>query len=954
MGTRADQQLLIVVSVLEGRHFPKRHRHKIVVEARFDGELLATDPVDHKSQPDFVTELAWELDRRSLYQHRLQRTPIKLFCYAIDSLSLAKESVGYIILDLRSVQETKQTSKWYPLLSSKYTKSKPEIKIGIVLETDIKPQVEGFKAKEAPPRDGRMIEILPQPALDLNPKTLTAILNEEESYYQIGPPEYCTDFFMLSVTIAFATQLEQIHLCCGDRSLGSAEISFAGLLKGDKEINRNHVGVEGAFPLVAPNKAKLKVPPLPLELCPTVGVSVTLRKEGIHSQPSSPVKTELEPKSPVMQRIVSPHTVKSSIPEQRPRTVHTESMSPERSDSPPSRDQATENEVNSLQEEENKNIQNVMPDSGEEVGKQHLEQQAGAALYSKAHSSQPVKPSQDPASKLSDSASAPKISIPASAHHFCFALDIRSIGQLDVSFAINCIVRYSYPFFGTAAPIMTNPPVEVKRNMEVVFPQSYCAFDFAALPHQLQDTFFRLPLLVEVWHKDKMTKDLLLGVARLKLSNVLTAEKSRFLGPSGDQCWRQTYSERIPVVAAQGPNNKIAELYYSMTLEDYNFVKTQHVTVSDSSQNSNNVYQQQPDLSAKPVQASGPGPDTEPRETMEYKAALELEMWKEVQEDLFQNQLKQKELAHMQALAEEWKKRDREREALVKKKVLEYAVLEERLQKTLADLEKREQQLANGEVELQRLRKELQDDHDRGVREMQETTRRCTEDSVHQVELEKLKLNQLEQDKLRLQQQLHEAEQKYRLLEKEFHQYKEQQSSKPEIRLQSEINLLTLEKVEFERKLESATKSKLHYKQQWGRALKELARLKQREQENAMARLKKQQQELEHMRLRYLAAEEKEVAKTERQELEEIKNELNRLKLQEDKKESSDQRPLASGREAGDRARHPDEALDNYLARLIEERDTLLRTGVYTHEDRIISELDRQIRETMAKRGGQR
>lgn len=34
-------------------------------------------------------------------------------------------------------------------------------------------------------------------------------------------------------------------------------------------------------------------------------------------------------------------------------------------------------------------------------------------------------------------------------------------------------------------------------------------------------------------------------------------------------------------------------------------------------------------------------------------------------------------------------------------------------------------------------------------------------------------------------------------------------------------------KGELERKLESCTKSKLHYKQQWGRALKELARIKQ-------------------------------------------------------------------------------------------------------------------------------
>ena len=82
--------------------------------------------------------------------------------------------------------------------------------------------------------------------------------------------------------------------------------------------------------------------------------------------------------------------------------------------------------------------------------------------------------------------------------------------------------------------------------------------------------------------------------------------------------------------------------------------------------------------------------------------------------------------------------------------------------------------------------------------------------------------------------------------------------------------------MELERKLESVTKSKVHYKQQWGRALKELARLKQREQSEAKARLKREQQELEHMRLRYLAAEEKEVVKSERQQLDEIKGELNR------------------------------------------------------------------------------
>lgn len=50
----------------------------------------------------------------------------------------------------------------------------------------------------------------------------------------------------------------------------------------------------------------------------------------------------------------------------------------------------------------------------------------------------------------------------------------------------------------------------------------------------------------------------------------------------------------------------------------------------------------------------------------------------------------------------------------------------------------------------------------------------------------------------------------------------------------------------------------------------------QREQENALMRLKKQQAELEAMKLRYLASEQKEAVQQDRQELEDIRNELNR------------------------------------------------------------------------------
>ncbi|NXI61655.1 CE120 protein, partial [Anseranas semipalmata] len=968
---------------VSGRYFPKRPKYMLIVEAKFDGEQLATDPVEHTDQPEFATELAWELDRKALHQHRLQRTPIKLQCFALDPVSSAKENIGYIVLDLRAVQEKKQTPKWYPLLSNKYTKFKSEIQVGVVLETDSKALVDGFKAKEAPPREGRVSALLS----GLEPKSIVPVLNEEEGYHQIGPAECCRDYFVLSVTIAFATQLEQlvpstmklperqpefffyysllgndvtnepftdlinpnfeperasvrirstadvlqaylcaqsklqIHLCCGDQSLGSTEVPLSGLLKkGNMEIDQHPVAIEGVFVLVPPNRAKQKLPQLPLDMAPTVGVSVILQKESLNVQPLIPLNAPTGPKQPQKKVLSPPVSGKTEGLQQRSQDA------PSQTDhSSPAEDEATESEVESLKFEK-------------------------GTKRKKTADNAPVAASQpNPvgASSSSEPVSTQKIVIPAASHHFCFSIDLRSIHGLEVGFPVNCVLRYSYPFFGSAAPIMTSPPIEIRKNMEVFLPQSYCAFDFATTLHQLQDTFLRLPLLVELWHKDKTTKDLLLGIARLQLSNVLASEKTRFLGSNGEQCWRQTYNETVSVTAAQGSGNRIAELSYAITLEDYGLVKMHEVLVSDSSQGVGAGQQRH----ATCAQPRVPENQTEPRETLEYKAALELEMWKEMQEDIFENQLKKKEMAHMQALAEEWKKRDREREALVKKKVAEYTVLEEQLQKTLRDLDKRERQLFSAESELQRVKKELQAEHERNKQELQDSVRRAREECSHQVELERSKIKQLEEDKLRLQQQLYEAENKYKILEKEFQQYKEQQSSKPEIQLQSEINLLTLEKVELERKLESATKSKLHYKQQWARALKELARLKQREQENAMARLKKQQQELEHMRLRYLAAEEKELGKTDRQELEDIRNELNRLKQQEEeRKQLQDVRDNSAVRVGSPHSRKLNENMDDYLSRLIEERDTLLRTGVYNHEDHIVSELDRQIREAIAKR----
>lgn len=70
--------------------------------------------------------------------------------------------------------------------------------------------------------------------------------------------------------------------------------------------------------------------------------------------------------------------------------------------------------------------------------------------------------------------------------------------------------------------------------------------------------------------------------------------------------------------------------------------------------------------------------------------------------------------------------------------------------------------------------------------------------------------------------------------------------------------------------------------------------------------------------------------------------------VQQERLQSQEEAAMLAARERENIQRK--EELDNKIAKLIEERDTLLQTGVYTTEDRIIAELDRQIREAIASK----
>jgi centrosomal protein CEP120 len=100
------EKYLLVCSFLDGKNFPRRLKTQFIIEAKFDGEQLTTDPVEHSDNLEINQELAWELDKKTLHAHKLQRSVIKCNCYAIGSADSKKEMCGYFVLDVRSAPES--------------------------------------------------------------------------------------------------------------------------------------------------------------------------------------------------------------------------------------------------------------------------------------------------------------------------------------------------------------------------------------------------------------------------------------------------------------------------------------------------------------------------------------------------------------------------------------------------------------------------------------------------------------------------------------------------------------------------------------------------------------------------------------------------------------------------------------------------------------------------------
>ncbi|KAJ3045743.1 hypothetical protein HDV00_007869 [Rhizophlyctis rosea] len=1031
-------QHTVLITLFEGRYFVRRPGSKVYVQCRFNDEILTTDPVDHTPKPIWDTELAWDIDTKILGFLRSQRVRLKLICYTIDTQN-RREPLGYVMLDLRTAEaDLPAQEKWYQLVNSKQNGAfKPEIKLGFAVAPKGSDEARDFGAsaasgKENTTNDGGQkgaklgrtstgsevrdsrLQSTAKPSTAWTSISTLPIELMEGGFYQVGTGQ---DQWLFCITIAFAENLSVLTQRPDQKSHEDSEYYFYYTLMGNDISSERFSNI--SEPTFSSQRVSIRIRAsvanlqqflrdlgkIIIYLCcnsQVLGFADIPLTDLIWDEPADAV---------VVEKVYSMYNPKQELP------VSVDGKSPSVG-------------LSMAVTPEGRTAENVAADRSKTQAKggPSSEKTAGVeATQSAGKWMEPIIPEKVAEAAVSyqslterkeaDIPAPNLINYTSAAQHFGdhhrseegtsirwhqyrFAVDLRSVRDFHPK-AASIYFRYSYPPFGTSSPIITHPPLDILRTPhEVLLPHSFCAFEFVMGTDRLRTYLEAVPLVIEMWGKSPFSKDVLMGTVTIDLSRVLGMP--RVMEETG--AWLvQSLDEYVVVSSVGGEDGrirKVADLRVVFALEDFGMVEEQdednvmdahqqpewRTAVSEHHQPRSKrpsvLYQSsEPELPAEsPSSAADTPRSVAPsiHETPEYRVALQLELWKQEEERKFKEHLRNRENELMTRFSNEWKRREKEREAMMRRKIGEFRSLEGQMQRLVVDLEGREKKLVKGEEDLIRRKEELEREGARRVEEARDAARRLHDEFRHRMKIEKGKVAEAESARDGALKERDEIETKRQALETEVHRLRKEITSGNEAGLKAEVNQLVGEKMKLEKKVAGLEKSKRHYKSEWVNALRSLARAKKGWQMDLEERLEREREEVERWRVKVRGREELVGVEGEKRVLEDLRRELEMLKGGEGDGRGRGKDGGGGGMRledvgvveggggdvdwwtsllAGLKGSGPAVGRESFapevlkeVERLAKEREALIESGLYTRDDSLVRELDKRIRELLAAR----
>ncbi|ROT81315.1 hypothetical protein C7M84_025497 [Penaeus vannamei] len=118
-----------------GRGWRPKNGHTAIVTAKLGTHVVTTDPVALTSDPQFYTELSWELESQIIRRLKVDHVPIRVECHSISKRG-KQECLGYIIMPLATaVLGVESDPNWHKLLGGPSVphKKPPSIRLALCL-----------------------------------------------------------------------------------------------------------------------------------------------------------------------------------------------------------------------------------------------------------------------------------------------------------------------------------------------------------------------------------------------------------------------------------------------------------------------------------------------------------------------------------------------------------------------------------------------------------------------------------------------------------------------------------------------------------------------------------------------------------------------------------------------------------------------------------------------------
>ncbi|XP_072938365.1 uncharacterized protein [Epargyreus clarus] len=225
------------------------------------------------------------------------------------------------------------------------------------------------------------------------------------------------------------------------------------------------------------------------------------------------------------------------------------------------------------------------------------------------------------------------------------------------------------------------------------------------------------------------------------------------------------------------------------------------------------------------------------RDAIMQKFVEELEDWKERQQELFKCQLKRKEEYHLDLLAKEWAKKRVELECKLTKGIEQCRNLAGDLSRATEDFRLRGYRNTEREKKLLEAKKALEAHYTAKYQELRTASQHMEDDMRHQLQLKDMKIEELAAKIDQMDKQLDVLKTNLKNCEKDAESRYSGLTKDQTASLIQELRCL-------EEKLDSAVQSKAFFKEQWGRAVRELHLAKLAARRQLLLQLRQHRQQL--------------------------------------------------------------------------------------------------------------